>query len=390
VAEVDDEQHRRAELFADAYNTSVNTSLFELFKIGIGPSSSHTVGPMRAALRFVQALEHTGRLADVSQLTVDLYGSLALTGHGHGTDRAILLGLTGEAPDTVDPAVIEAELAAIRSTGTLYLLDREPIPLNETQHLLFHRDQMYPDPARQTHPNGMRFSALTADAVLLAQEVFYSIGGGFILSADEFEDQQSSKGTSTRTVPYPFSSAAELLSIAAAHKLTIADLLLANEIALLADTSIRRPPPAEGTSAATAEDQVKASILTIWRTMQTCTERGLATEGILPGGLNVRRRAPRLAQRLEAGSSVDPLAPMDWVTVYAMAVNEENAKRRPGRHCADQRGCRINPRDRALLHAVCGRSRRGRTPTLLSDCRGHWHSLQRECQHLRSRGWLSG
>jgi L-serine dehydratase len=171
----------------------------------------------------------------------------------------------------------------------------------------------------------MRFSALTADGALLAQEIFYSIGGGFILSADEFEAQQSSKGTSTRTVPYPFSSAAELLSIAAAHKLTIADLLLANEIALLADTSIRRPPPAEGTSAVAAEDQVKASILTIWSTMQACTERGLATEGILPGGLNVRRRAPRLAQRLEAGSSVDPLAPMDWVTVYAMAVNEENA-----------------------------------------------------------------
>ncbi|HTF65266.1 MAG TPA: serine dehydratase beta chain, partial [Edaphobacter sp.] len=125
----------RAKLFSDAYNVFVNTSLFELFKIGIGPSSSHTVGPMRAALRFAQAIEQPGRLAEVSQVTVDLYGSLALTGHGHGTDRAILLGLMGEAPDTVDPAIIDAELAAIRTTGTLYLLDREAIPFTEAQHL---------------------------------------------------------------------------------------------------------------------------------------------------------------------------------------------------------------------------------------------------------------
>jgi L-serine dehydratase len=314
-----------AKLFSDAYNVSVNTSLFELFKIGIGPSSSHTVGPMRAALRFAQAIDQTGRLAEVSQVTVDLYGSLALTGHGHGTDRAILLGLMGEAPDTIDPAIIDAELAAIRATGTLYLLDREAIPFTEAQHLLFHRDQMYPDPERSTHPNGMRFSAFAADDSLLARDVFYSIGGGFILSADEFEAQQSAKITSTRTVPYPFSNAAQLLSTAARHKLAIADLLLANEVALLADSSIRRPLPVKDTPTATGEDGVKAGILAIWHAMQTCTERGLATEGVLPGGLNVRRRAPRLARRLETGSSSDPLAPMDWVTVYAMAVNEENA-----------------------------------------------------------------
>jgi len=310
---------------ACAYNEIVNTSLFELFKIGIGPSSSHTVGPMRAALRFAQSLDQRGRLADVAHVTVDLYGSLALTGHGHGTDRAILLGLAGEAPDTVDPATIESELAAIRSTGTLYLLDRAAIPFTEAEHLLFHRDQMYPDPEKPTHPNGMRFSALLADGSVAATEIFYSIGGGFILSAEEFEAQQSSKTATTRTVPYPFSSAAQLLSIAATHKLSIADLLLANEVALLADTSIRRPPPATGVPSVSPEDQVKASILTIWHTMQTCMDRGLATEGILPGGLNVRRRAPRLVRKLETNGSRDPLAPMDWVTVYAMAVNEENA-----------------------------------------------------------------
>jgi L-serine dehydratase len=303
----------------------MNTSLFELFKIGIGPSSSHTVGPMRAALRFAQSLDADGKLTDVAHVTVDLYGSLALTGLGHGTDRAILLGLMGEAPDTVDPAVIEAELAAVRDTGTLYLLDREAIPFNEAEHLLFHRGQMYPTPGTPTHPNGMRFSAFGSADALIAQDVLYSIGGGFILSAAEFEAKQLAKTTTTRKVPYPFASAAELLSTAAAHNLSIADLLLANEVALISDASIKRPPPADGTPTASQEDRIKASILTIWRTMQRCTERGLATEGILPGGLNVRRRAPRLARRLETEGSKDPLAPMDWVTVYAMAVNEENA-----------------------------------------------------------------
>ncbi|MBS1821460.1 MAG: L-serine ammonia-lyase [Acidobacteria bacterium] len=303
---------------------SVNTSLFELFKIGIGPSSSHTVGPMRAALRFVQSLDTQGRLADAARVRVDLYGSLALTGHGHGTDRAILLGLMGEAPDTVNPAVIEAELAAVRNTGTLYLLDREAIPFNEAEHLLFHRNQMYPDAAIPTHPNGMRFSAFDATGGLIAQETFYSVGGGFILSASEFEAQRDSSAPSTRTVPYPFHDAAELLSTASAHGLTIAQLLLANEVALLSELSITRPAPLDE-AASSPEERVKNSIFAIWRTMQQCTERGLATEGILPGGLNVRRRAPRLARRLETEGSRDPLAPMDWVTVYAMAVNEENA-----------------------------------------------------------------
>jgi L-serine dehydratase len=303
----------------------VNTSLFELFKIGIGPSSSHTVGPMRAALRFARSLDTGDTLQNVAHVTVDLYGSLALTGRGHGTDRAILLGLNGEAPDTVDPGVIEAELAAVRDTGTLYLLDREAIPFTEAEHLHFHANQMYPDPGVSTHPNGMRFSAFDAAGNLLAQEVFYSIGGGFILSGTEFDAQRNSAQAAIRSVPFPFRSAAELLSTAASHNLTIADVLLANEIALLSDPSINHPPPASGASTSIPEDQVKAGILTLWQTMRQSTERGLATEGILPGGLNVRRRAPRLARRLETEGSRDPLAPMDWVTVYAMAVNEENA-----------------------------------------------------------------
>lgn len=306
----------------------MNTSLFELFKIGIGPSSSHTVGPMRASLRFACMLESAGLLAHTGSVRVDLYGSLALTGHGHGTDRAILLGLLGEAPDSVDPALIETELAAVRDTGTLYLLDLHEIPFTESQHLIFHRDQMYPDPAVPTHPNGVRFSAFDDAGTLLAEDTFYSIGGGFILSGSEFEAERTASRVISRTVPYPFRSADELLSTAAAHNLTIAQLLLANEIALLSDpnVSINRPPPTNPLrNGTTPEQEIKASILTLWHTMQSCTAHGIATEGILPGGLNVRRRAPRLAQRLEIEGSKDPLAPLDWVTVYAMAVNEENA-----------------------------------------------------------------
>jgi L-serine dehydratase len=280
---------------------------------------------MRAALRFAESLDQQGKLAEVARVSVDLYGSLALTGHGHGTDRAILLGLTGEAPDTVDPSVIDAELLAVRSTGTLYLLAREAIPFTETEHLLFHRDQMYPDPQTPTHPNGVRFTAFSSDGLLISEEVIYSIGGGFILTAEELKAQKDATQESARTVPFPFSSAAELLSLAREHRLTIADLLLANEAALISETAIRHPPIEGDTSSMSPEDRVKAAVITLWKTMQACTARGLATEGVLPGGLNVRRRAPRLAQRLEAGAANDPLAPMDWVTVYAMAVNEENA-----------------------------------------------------------------
>ena len=304
----------------------MNTSLFELFKIGIGPSSSHTVGPMRAALRFSRQLESAKLLAHTKTVDVDLYGSLALTGMGHGTDRAVLLGLLGEAPDTVDPATADAKIAAIHSTGKLQLNGIVAIPFSEAANLRFHRDQMYPDATRPSHPNGLRFRAFDQGGSILAEEVFYSIGGGFIVSEEE---RLAESLTSSRTVPYPFRSAADLLSTARQHKLTIANLLLANEVALLNDpaVAITRPRPANVSFHATQspEEKICASILTIWQTMQQCTERGIATEGILPGGLNVRRRAHRLAERLNTIGSKDPLAPIDWVTVYAMAVNEENA-----------------------------------------------------------------
>ena len=301
----------------------MNTSLFELFKIGIGPSSSHTVGPMRGALRFVQSLEDARAIDQVARVTIDLYGSLALTGLGHGTDRAVLLGLSGEAPDTVDPASIDERLHAIRTEDRLLLAGRHAVAFREASDLRFHRDQMYPDPGVPTHPNGMRFTASDRAGIVLAQQVFFSIGGGFIVSAGEFDPLRAA--IPQRPVPFPFRSASGLLILAREEGRSIAEIMMANEVALLGDDSVGRPSPDSAYAAGTPEDRVAGSILTLWRTMRASLERGLATEGVLPGGLNVRRRAPRLAQRLRSGDVRDPLAPMDWVTVYAMAVNEENA-----------------------------------------------------------------
>jgi L-serine dehydratase len=284
------------------------TSLFDLYKIGIGPSSSHTMGPMRAARRFVQDLRQHHLLATAAHIRADLYGSLALTGKGHGTDRAILLGLSGEEASTIDPATIEPKLQTIRESYILVLLGANSIAFHESTGLLFHNDIMFPPGAVTQHPNGVKFTAFDASGAVLREQIYFSIGGGFIVEDGETAPIGEAAAVS---IPYPFTSAAELLSIAASHDLTIADLMLANESALMPG------------------DEVKQQIFRIWQVMRACVERGIATDGILPGGLNVRRRAKRLAERLttrfEAGKTGDPLAPLDWVTVYAMAVNEENA-----------------------------------------------------------------
>ena len=285
-------------------------SLFELFKIGIGPSSSHTMGPMRAALRFATELQANGLTLRTESIKVELYGSLALTGHGHGTDRAILLGLSGQTPEGVDPSRIEAMLAAIRAAKTLDLPGHHTIAFDERKHLLFRRDQMYPGANVISHPNGMRFSAFDKEGALLLERIFFSIGGGFIVSEDERVAAQASVVKQARPLPYPFHSAEELLEKAAAANITIPQLMLANECALLESG---------------AEEEVRRGILHIWQVMRECTQRGMEAEGILPGGLKVRRRARKLAARLQAGGSRDPLSALDWITVYAMAVNEENA-----------------------------------------------------------------
>jgi L-serine dehydratase len=275
---------------------------------------------MRAALRFVRELSESRGLEKTTRVRVELYGSLALTGVGHATDRAVLLGLLGEAPDAIDPAAVEGTLAEIRAMGLLTLMGRHVVPFQEAEDLLFRRNQMYPEVGVTTHPNGMRFRAFDALGSVLRESVFYSVGGGFIVSAEEFAT--ATNATGGRVVPYPFRSGAELLATAAEHGLTIAELVMANEVALLETAGINRPAAALGAS---EQERVRAGILGLWRVMMDCTARGIATEGILPGGLNVRRRAHRLATRLTNAEHVDPLAAIDWVTLWAMAVNEENA-----------------------------------------------------------------
>ena len=267
------------------------------------------MGPMRAACCFAGSLRNDGLLAAVCSVRAELYGSLALTGIGHGTDRSVILGLMGEEPSTTDPSTMESKLQTVRATGQIALAGTHNILFREADSLLFHRNQMTPPGAVTTHPNGVRFTAFDQTGQVLVERTFFSIGGGFIV--EDGADEQSTPLMTTAPLPFPFRSAEELLQMAAHAKLSISELVLQNECS-------RRGDP-------NAPSVVKHKILEIWAVMRGCMERGMEAEGILPGGLNVRRRAKRLAERLQKSSSGDPLGPLDWVTVYAMAVNEENA-----------------------------------------------------------------
>jgi L-serine dehydratase len=274
---------------------------------------------MRAACAFARDLKAHGSIDRITRVQVELYGSLALTGLGHATDRAILLGLAGHEPATIDPAAIEPTVGQIRASKQIALAGSRPIAFDEASDLIFQRDLMYPPGAWMHHPNGLRFTAFDASHKIVEQRTFFSTGGGFIA-----EDSAVSSGAAQSnanegaTVPFPFHSAAELLAAANANELTIAQLMLENECALIKERSGRAPV-----------EVVREGIDRLWDAMKDCVIRGIATEGILPGGLNVRRRAHGLSMRLQEkeakGLRGDPLAPLDWVTVYAMAVNEENA-----------------------------------------------------------------
>jgi len=280
----------------------MSLSVFDLFKIGIGPSSSHTVGPMWAALRFARSLESHNLLARVRRVRVDLYGSLSATGRGHATDTAILLGLTGEQPDTIDPDLIAPILGRVRSSNSLWLASRVSIPFHVSDDLIFHEEFL------PRHPNGMRLTALDADGGEVAQDTFYSLGGGFVVNESESEAGLVGGTPPPSPVPYPFNSATELLEIGRRTGRSIAAVIGANETAWR--------------SAA----ETDAGLDRIWAVMEGCIERGCRTEGILPGGLNIRRRAAGVAHRLQSPtSSLDPLSHLDWVSLFALAVNEENA-----------------------------------------------------------------
>ena len=275
-------------------------SVLDIFKVGLGPSSSHTMGPMNAACAFVDDLGERGLLGRVQRVGVQLYGSLALTGHGHCTDRAVLLGLEGHRPEAVEPEAIEPALARIRSSSRLRLAGRHEITFDEPLDLLFHRDQTLP-----LHTNGMRFTALDGSGQVLHREEFYSIGGGFVVRAGEFGRAATAGREAAQ--PHPFDSARELLAACRDQGLDLYELVLANERAL-------RP-----------EADTRAALLRVWSVMNDCIERGFRGAGLLPGVLKVRRRAARLHRMLVESSEHRPLDVMDWVNAFALAVNEENA-----------------------------------------------------------------
>ena len=285
--------------------TTSNVSVFDLFKIGIGPSSSHTMGPMTAACRFARELETQGRLQTVRRVRVKLYGSLALTGKGHATDTAVILGLGGSLPAEVEPDLAATTLEHVREQGTLNLAGVHRIEFDAARDIEWLYKESLP-----FHPNALTLFAHDADGGLVHRATFYSVGGGFVVTEAEASAPHDASNASSIDIPYPFSNAAELLEVAEGAGLRIADVMLGNECVLR------------------SEDEVRAGLDRIWAAMSACIDRGLQQEGVLPGGLNVKRRAAKLRAALEAreaGKHGDPLIAMDWINAWALAVNEENA-----------------------------------------------------------------
>ncbi|MDQ3159836.1 MAG: L-serine ammonia-lyase [Pseudomonadota bacterium] len=279
-------------------------STFDLYKIGIGPSSSHTVGPMRAAARFVEHhLTEADRLQNVARVRAEVFGSLALTGRGHGTDKAVLMGLEGQWPNHIDPDIIPVALERIRSEKRVNLAGQHSIAFDEKRDLVMNKRQKLP-----FHTNGMRFAAFDAAGVEIATRDYYSVGGGFVVNQDEAAEDRIVADT-TR-VAFPFASGDELIQRARDNEISIAQLMFENE------------------KAWRSADEIKQGLRELWQAMQDCVARGIRNSGTLPGGLHVSRRAPslhaELASKPEAAMR-DPLTVLDWVNLYALAVNEENA-----------------------------------------------------------------
>jgi L-serine dehydratase len=278
-------------------------SVFEMFKVGIGPSSSHTVGPMRAALTFASGLKDDGLLPRVRRVKAELYGSLGATGKGHGSDKAVLLGLEGEAPDLIDPDTIDGRLARIREGKRLSVMGLHAVAFEEKTDLVFLRRQTLP-----FHPNGMRLTAFGDNDAELVSRVYYSVGGGFVVNEEAAGADRIVEDATE--LPYPFHSADQLLTQCAVNELSISQLMLENE------------------KAWRSEAETRNGLLYIWKVMQACVRRGCEIEGTLPGGMKVKRRAAEMYRKLSGAPEAslrDPLTTMDWVNLYALAVNEENA-----------------------------------------------------------------
>lgn len=277
-------------------------SVFDMYKVGIGPSSSHTVGPMRAAYDFMQEVDKKVGVTAITQVKVELYGSLGQTGKGHGTGKAVILGLAGELPESVDTSTIDPFLADVEQSQRLPLLGKHPVKFPRQGAIVFHRRKSMPK-----HANAMELRAYAGDD-LVHKDLYYSIGGGFIVRDQDFDDTlEEAIEQSSKPIPHPFDSAAELLQQCQKHGLSISQLMFANERVVR------------------SEEEIRSGLLHIWNTMQDCIANGIATEGILPGGLKVTRRAPGLHHTLSTEQTEDPMGAMDWVNLYALAVNEENA-----------------------------------------------------------------
>ncbi|WP_284975013.1 L-serine ammonia-lyase [Arthrobacter sp. efr-133-TYG-104] len=282
-------------------------SVLDLFSVGIGPSSSHTVGPMRAAKQFTDGLESSGQLSATVRVQAELFGSLGATGRGHGSDKAVVLGLQGESPETVDTRTADDQVAAAALGAELHLGGDHRVDFNWDEDVVLHRRKSLP-----AHPNGMTFRALDHTGAVLRERSYYSIGGGFVVDGDA---SGADKVVADDTVlPYPFTTADELLGICEREGKSISDIMLANELVWR------------------SEDELREKLLGIWAVMRECVDNGCSAEGILPGGLKVRRRAPSLFKTLAAtdadlkgAGSADPLLAMEWVNLFALAVNEENA-----------------------------------------------------------------
>jgi L-serine dehydratase len=275
-------------------------SVFDLYSIGIGPSSSHTVGPMRAAKRFVDGLYDDGLLVAVTRVKAELFGSLGATGHGHGSEKAVVLGLEGESPATVDTDAAEARVLAALTDRVLLLASCHEVTFDRDEDLVMHRESL------PGHPNGMVFTAYDCRSLVVRQRTYYSVGGGFVV--DEGAVGLDRVVVDPTPVRYPFSSANELMQICRRESLRISDVMLANELAWR------------------DEESVRSGLLHLWEVMAACVEAGCHRTGVLPGGLKVPRRAPALFDQLtRATGADDPLLVMDWVNLFALAVNEENA-----------------------------------------------------------------
>ncbi len=279
-------------------------SVFDLFKIGVGPSSSHTVGPMLAAKQFVDNANEQGLLDEWVRIQIELYGSLGATGKGHGSDRAVLMGLLGESPELVDTDTIEDKVAHIIANKSIHLCGQTFIDFDINDDLVFYRKETLP-----FHSNGMKFKAFDSEDNIIHESIYYSVGGGFIVNNDDIDNETQPLIQQQVNLPYPFSCGDELLELCKKHQISISEIMLRNE-------QVWR-----------SKEKIYKDFLNIWQVMQDCVHKGCVTEGILPGGLKVKRRAAKLFQSLNDHDSHETFnqGSMDWVNLYALAVNEENA-----------------------------------------------------------------